>query len=92
MVEIKFLAQVDKEKCIGCGSCENVCPTEAIKLVQLEYHDEDCLTPCHLACPAGIDIQGYVAHIDRREFIEALKLIKEKNPLPLCVGRVCPFL
>jgi NADPH-dependent glutamate synthase beta subunit-like oxidoreductase/bacterioferritin-associated ferredoxin len=90
MVEIKFLAQVDKEKCIGCGSCENVCPTEAIKVVQLENHYEDCLTPCHLACPAGIDIQGYVAHIDRREFIEALKLIKEKNPLPLCVGRVCP--
>jgi NADPH-dependent glutamate synthase beta subunit-like oxidoreductase/bacterioferritin-associated ferredoxin len=90
MVEIKFLAKVNKKKCIGCGACENVCPTEAIKLVQLEYHDEDCLTPCHLACPAGIDIEGYVAHINRREFIEALKLIKEKNPLPICVGRVCP--
>lgn len=90
MVEIKFLAKVNKKKCIGCGVCENVCPTEAIKLVQLEYHDEDCLTPCRLACPAGIDIQGYVAHINQGEFIEALKLIKEKNPLPLCVGRVCP--
>lgn len=90
MVEIKFLAQVDKKKCIGCGSCENVCPTEAIKLVQLKYRDEDGLTPCQLACPAGIDIQGYVGHIKRKEFIEALKLIKEKNPLPLSVGRICP--
>ena len=90
MVEIKRLAQVDKDKCIGCGSCENVCPTEAINVVQLESPDEECITPCRLACPAGIDIQGYVAHINRGEFGEALKLIKEKNPLPLSVGRVCP--
>jgi formate dehydrogenase major subunit len=56
----------------------------------LENHYGDCLAPCHLACPAGLDVQGYVAHIGRGEFIEALKLIKEKNPLPLCIGRVCP--
>jgi ferredoxin len=90
MVEIKWLAQVDKDKCIGCSSCENVCPTEAINVVPLESPDEECITPCRLACPAGIDIQGYVAHINRGEFSEALKLIKEKNPLPLSVGRVCP--
>ncbi|MBA4393126.1 MAG: pyridine nucleotide-disulfide oxidoreductase, partial [Desulfobacca sp.] len=56
----------------------------------LEQHYGDCLAPCHLACPAGIDIQGYVAHVSRGEFKEALKLIKEKNPLPLSIGRVCP--
>jgi formate dehydrogenase major subunit len=56
----------------------------------LEQHYGDCLAPCHLACPAGIDIQGYVAHVSRGEFEEALKLIKEKNPLPLSIGRVCP--
>mgnify|MGYP000348259482 CR=1 FL=1 len=25
-------AKVNEEKCVGCGSCENVCPVEAIKL------------------------------------------------------------
>lgn len=62
---------------------------DILKLL-LEQHYGDCLAPCHLACPAGIDIQGYVALISRGEFFEALKLIKEKNPLPLSVGRVCP--
>ena len=56
----------------------------------LQRHYGDCIAPCSLTCPAGLDIQGYIAHISRGEYIEALKLIKEKNPLPLSVGRVCP--
>ena len=90
MVEIKYLAEVDKEKCVGCGSCENVCPTEAINVVPAKSLGGDWFTPCRLACPAGIDIQGYVAYINQGKFVEALQLIKEKNPLPLSIGRVCP--
>jgi formate dehydrogenase major subunit len=56
----------------------------------LSRHYGDCFAPCSLACPAGINIQGYLGKIARGEFIEALKLIIEKNPLPLSVGRVCP--
>ncbi|MBW2661421.1 MAG: formate dehydrogenase subunit alpha, partial [Deltaproteobacteria bacterium] len=56
----------------------------------LSRHYGDCIAPCSLTCPAGINIQGYLSRIARGEFIEALKLIKEKNPLPLSVGRVCP--
>jgi formate dehydrogenase major subunit len=46
--------------------------------------------PCKLACPAGIDIQGYIALIAAGMYGEALKLIKQTNPLPLICGRVCP--
>lgn len=53
-------------------------------------HYGDCIAPCSLACPAGIDVQGYIAHIAAGRYLEALELIKEKNPLPLSVGRVCP--
>lgn len=56
----------------------------------LSRHYGDCIAPCSLACPADINIQGYLSQIAKGEFIEALKLIKEKNPLPLSVGRVCP--
>jgi formate dehydrogenase major subunit len=56
----------------------------------LSRHYGDCIAPCSLTCPAGINIQGYLSRIARGEFTEALNLIKEKNPLPLSVGRVCP--
>jgi len=56
----------------------------------LSDHYGDCIAPCKLACPAGIDIQGYIALIANGEYQAALELIKKSNPLPLVCGRVCP--
>ncbi|RYD03661.1 hypothetical protein N752_18100 [Desulforamulus aquiferis] len=56
----------------------------------LSEHCGDCIAPCQLACPAEIDIQGFVAHIANGQPGEAAKLIREKLPLPSSVGRVCP--
>ncbi len=56
----------------------------------LSDHYGDCISPCQIACPAGIDIQGQLAFIANGQYLEALKLIKESNPLPLVCGRVCP--
>lgn len=56
----------------------------------LERHYGDCVAPCSLACPGELDVQGYVAHIARGNYLDALKLIWEKLPLPATVGRVCP--
>lgn len=56
----------------------------------LSDHYGDCVAPCKQACPAGIEIQGYIALIANGQYREALKLIKESNPLPLVCGRVCP--
>ncbi len=56
----------------------------------LAEHYGDCLAPCQKACPAGIDIQGYLALIARGAYKEAVELIKERLPLPAIIGRVCP--
>lgn len=56
----------------------------------LSDHYGDCVAPCTLTCPAGIDIQGYIALIASGRYGEALAKIKETNPLPLVCGRVCP--
>ena len=46
--------------------------------------------PCVSACPAGINVQGYVALMAKGKHKEALSLIKEKLPLPRVLGRICP--
>nr|WP_245210387.1 FAD-dependent oxidoreductase [Sedimentibacter acidaminivorans] len=53
-------------------------------------HRGDCKAPCTLACPAHTDVQGYVGLVANKQYKEALKLIKEKLPLPASIGRVCP--
>jgi len=52
-------------------------------------HYADCISPCALECPAGVDIQGYMSLVKKGLYREAVELIKEKNPLPIVCGRVC---
>ncbi len=56
----------------------------------LSDHYGDCLPPCNQRCPTNIDIQGYIALIARGQYLEACRLIRRTNPLPLTCGRVCP--
>jgi NADPH-dependent glutamate synthase beta subunit-like oxidoreductase len=87
---------VNPGKCVGCGACEKVCPHDVIELYTLAdrllhfNHDEECLSPCKQLCPAQIDIPGYVDLASQGKLEEAVNLIKERNPLPLICGRVCP--
>jgi len=53
-------------------------------------HDGDCKGPCSLTCPAGTDCMAYVKAISRGDYHEAVRIIKEKFPLPASIGHVCP--
>ena len=46
--------------------------------------------PCVQNCPAGINIQGFVALIKAGKYQESLNVIMETMPLPGSLGRVCP--
>jgi glutamate synthase (NADPH/NADH) small chain len=51
----------------------------------------DCVNPtCMLGCPVGIDIPRFIKNIERGEFLEAAKALKETSALPAVCGRVCP--
>ena len=45
--------------------------------------------PCKTACPANINVQGYVQLIKKKEYVKAVRLIRERNPLSAICGRVC---
>jgi NADPH-dependent glutamate synthase beta subunit-like oxidoreductase/Na+-translocating ferredoxin:NAD+ oxidoreductase RNF subunit RnfB len=84
------------EKCVGCGACVKTCPKGIIslisnttRLIHLNSQDE-CLAPCRQRCPAQIDIPSYIDAIRRGDYEEAVRVLKERNPLILVCGRVCP--
>jgi len=92
----KGLPVVDENKCTGCGACENACPKNIINLssvtrrIMLEYTTDNCTTPCQRACPAGIDICEYIRQIGLGDYHKAIQVIKERNPFPTVIGRICP--
>lgn len=46
--------------------------------------------PCRLACPASLNVQGYVQMVKTGRYREALEIIMEELPLPGVIGRICP--
>ena len=83
--------------CAACGRCEDACPN-GIKILDITrtlraIGPEDSFpqqSPCTQACPAGIDVPGYLRLIAQGRNDDAYKLIMEKAPLPGVLGRVCP--
>lgn len=55
----------------------------------LSDHYADCIAPCKIDCPAGIDVQGFLTLIKNGLHQKAAELIIDKLPLPLSIGRIC---
>jgi NADPH-dependent glutamate synthase beta subunit-like oxidoreductase len=49
----------------------------------------DLLPPCNSACPAGENIQAWLAEVQAGRFEQAWRVIVVDNPLPAVHGRVC---
>jgi NADPH-dependent glutamate synthase beta subunit-like oxidoreductase len=87
---------VHEKKCVGCGVCETVCPKYVMKVRTLSERlmhfncQDDRLAPCRQTCPAEIDIPQYIAQIRAGDYQSAVNTIRERNPLLLACGRVCP--
>ncbi|MCX8168808.1 MAG: NADPH-dependent glutamate synthase [Candidatus Methanomethylicia archaeon] len=47
-------------------------------------------SPCINGCPINVNIPAFIKKIVERDFLEAYKIIRERNTLPAITGRVCP--
>ena len=51
----------------------------------------ECKQPyCTGGCPVGIDIRGFIDLVVQKDYVGAVKKIREANYLPAICGRVCP--
>ncbi|UCB47828.1 MAG: FAD-dependent oxidoreductase [Deltaproteobacteria bacterium] len=90
------LPQIDYNRCTGCGNCGTACPKHVMRIVSeskkiLNWNRLDqCAAPCQATCPTQIEVPRYLGFIAEGRFEDALRVIKEHNPMPLTIGRVCP--
>jgi len=49
----------------------------------------DFMPPCNSACPAGENIQAWMAYAQAGNYFEAFQVLVEDNPFPAIMGRVC---
>ncbi len=46
-------------------------------------------SPCKMTCPAKVNVQGYVQLVKKKEYLKAVNLIRQRNPLSAICGRIC---
>ena len=90
------LPVVNMERCTGCGVCAEVCPkgiitlSSATRRILSDHKKTECTAPCQRNCPAEIDIPRYIRKIVAGDYLDAVRVITEKNPFPLVCGWICP--
>ncbi|MHA1291503.1 MAG: FAD-dependent oxidoreductase [Promethearchaeota archaeon] len=47
------------------------------------------IPPCEAECPAHVKAQEYNSLISKEEYKEAIKIIRNRCPLPASIGRIC---
>lgn len=51
----------------------------------------DCANPtCMQGCPVSINIPSFIKNVERGEFLQAARVLKDTSALPAVCGRVCP--
>ena len=55
----------------------------------LSEHAGECLAPCRILCPAGMDIPLMVRQIADGDFEEAIRTVRADIALPAVLGRIC---
>lgn len=88
-VNIETLNSLSAEACSGKAYAK--CHLNDIQRSMLQGPPLfDCfIAPCTIGCPIGQDIPGYLAAVRGQRYVDALKIILNKNPLPFITGTIC---
>ncbi len=84
MHELDAAYRITNKEEVNTGLTAEEAMTEASRCL-------DCPDPtCMAGCPVEINIPTFVKNIERGDFLEAAKTLKQTSALPAVCGRVCP--
>ena len=73
------------------NDCDEVRRARAAALeLLLSDHAGDCMGPCHVACPAKMNIPLMIRQIAAGRLEDAIVTVKKDIALPAILGRICP--
>jgi len=73
------------------SDCEEVRQARKAALeLLLSDHVGDCLGPCHIICPAQMNIPLMIRQIAAGKLCDAIETVKKDIALPAVLGRICP--
>jgi NADPH-dependent glutamate synthase beta subunit-like oxidoreductase len=81
-----MIRTLDRQKCVGCGVCQRICPLDVFRLEV----DQPVISPCSAACPIEIDIRSLQYQLHMGAVSDAARMMFRNNPLAAVTGRVCP--
>ncbi len=96
---LDILNQNGSDLCMEAFSLIEYLLSDNRKLLMLHVKDKQCQAgicfkqpspPCQKACPAGIDIPGFMTETGKGNYSRAVEIITEVNPFPYVCGMICP--
>ncbi len=98
----EIAATIRQTAMCGLGQTASNPVLSTIKYFREEYethiHDKHCnagvcaelyTAPCQNACPASVNVPGYMALVAAGRLMDAYELIRQENPFPAVCGRIC---
>ena len=71
--------------------CDEVVEARKVALeLLLSNHLGDCMGPCQVICPAGMNIPLMIRQIKAGRLKDAIVTVKQDIALPAVLGRICP--
>jgi putative selenate reductase len=89
IIDVHKLKQLRDKMLQDCYYIKPIKPNENYEIKSSVPLIDCFIAPCEKGCPIHQDIPAYIHLVSEGKYLEALKIIIDKNPLPYITGTIC---